>query len=61
MDKKIITIGVAKNTTQDEIKNIRQNFKNSELYKDHKLNIIVSGNEDIQQNLAFLLLDKIKS
>jgi hypothetical protein len=51
MDKRIITIGVDQNTTQEEIKKIRTQFKESGLYKDYQLNIIVSGGEDIKENL----------
>ena len=61
MDKKIITISIEKDITQDEIKEIRKQFKESEYYKDYRLNIIISGNEDIKDNLKNLLLSKIQS
>ena len=61
MDKRIITINIEKNITQDEIKEIRKQFKESEYYKDYTLNIIVSGEEDIKDNLKDFLLSKIKS
>ena len=61
MDKRIITINIEKNITQDEIKAIRKQFKESEYYKDYILNIIVSGEEDIKDNLKDFLLSKIKS
>jgi hypothetical protein len=59
MDKRIITIGVDKHTTQEEIKEIRTQFKESELYKDYRLNIVVSGSEDIKDNLKDFLLSKL--
>ena len=61
MNKRIITINIEKNITQDEIKEIRKQFKESEYYKDYTLNIIVSGEEDIKDNLKDFLLSKIKS
>lgn len=61
MDKRIITINIEKNITQDEIKEIRKQFKESEYYKDYTLNIIISGEEDIKDNLKDFLLSKIKS
>lgn len=61
MDKRVITINIEKNITQDEIKEIRKQFKESEYYKDYILNIIVSGEEDIKDNLKDFLLSKIKS
>ena len=61
MDKRIITISIAKDITTDEIKAIRQAFKESEFYKDYRLNIIVSGSEDIKENIKDVLLEKLKS
>ena len=61
MDKRIITIGVGNDTTQEEIKEIRKQFKESEYYKDYRLVIIVSGKDDIKNNLKDLLLSKIQS
>jgi hypothetical protein len=59
MDKRIITINIEKDITQEEIKEIRKQFKESEYYKDYQLNIIVSGHEDIKENLKDFLLFKI--
>ena len=55
MKKGIITICVDKNTTKEEIQEIRQRFKNSEKYKEYRLNIIISGNNNFQQNLTEFL------
>lgn len=59
MDKRIITISIEKDITQEEIKEIRKQFKENEYYKDYQLNIIVSGHEDIKENLKDFLLSKI--
>lgn len=59
MEKRTITISVDQHTTQEEIKKIRTQFKESELYKDYRLNIIVSGSEDMKDNLKDFLLSKI--
>lgn len=55
MKKGIITISVPSTTTQEEIKEIRAQFKQSEQYKDYKLNILISGNEDLKENLKNFL------
>ena len=55
MKKGIITISVPSTTTQEEIKGIRAQFKQSEQYKDYKLNILISGNEDLKENLKNFL------
>lgn len=61
MNKKTsITISVPNNTTQEEIKEIRQLFKESQYSKDHMLNIIVSGHEDHIENLGAFLMAWIK-
>lgn len=61
MDKGIITISIEKDITQEEIDKIRKKFKESEFYKDYKLNIIVSGNDDIKKNLSAFLAARLKS
>ena len=61
MDKRTITIYVDNNTTQNEIKNIRNKFKQSEYYQNYRLNIIVSGNQEIRTVLEQFLLSIIKS
>ena len=53
--KDSITISVPSNITTEEIKNIRKEFKESELSKEHRLNIIVSGCADPVANLGSFL------
>lgn len=55
MKKGSITISVPSTITQEEIKEIRTQFKQSEQYNDYKLNILISGNEDLKENLKNLL------
>lgn len=54
-NKGTITVSVDRNTTIEEIKEIRKKFNNSEQYKDFKLNILISGNEDLKDNLKNFL------
>lgn len=51
MKKGSITISVPLTTTRDEIKNIREQFKKNEAMKGYRLNILISGNEEFQENL----------
>lgn len=51
MHKGIISLFVDKNTTKEEIKKIRAEFKSDE----YVLNIIVSGNGDFKNNLKNFL------
>ena len=51
MKKGSITISVPLTTTQEEIKEIREQFKKNETMKNYRLNILVSGNEKFQENL----------
>ena len=55
-----ITISVPNNITTEELKNIRQEFKNSELSKDYRLNIIISGCADPISNLGAFLASYTK-
>lgn len=55
MKKGSITISVPSTTTQEEIKEIREQFKQSEQYENYKLNILISGNEDLKENLKNFL------
>ena len=55
-----ITISVPNNITAEEIKNIRQEFKSSELSKDYRLNIIISGHADPTSNLGVFLSSYVK-
>ena len=58
--KDSITISVPSDTTQEEIKNIRKEFNASELSKDHRLNIIVSGCADPVSNIGAFLAAYVK-
>lgn len=60
MSKGTITISVPNNTTHEEIKQIRNEYKQSEYYKDYKLNIIVSGEDDVKKALSRFLAERIK-
>ena len=55
-EKGSITISVPSNTTLDEIKNIRQQFKKSKYSNEYKLNILISGTENTVENLGSLLV-----
>lgn len=60
MKKQFVTISVPNNTTQEEIQEIRQKFKESNYAKDYILNIIISGREDHIENFSTFLLSWIK-
>jgi hypothetical protein len=60
MSKGTITISVPNGTTHEEIKQIRNEYKQSEHYKDYKLNIIISGEDDIKKALSRFLAERIK-
>lgn len=51
MHKGIITIFVDKNTSRDEIKKIRKEFKSDE----YVLNIVISGNDNFKNDLKNFL------
>ena len=51
MKKSSITISVPSTTTQEEIKEIREQFKQNKAMKGYRLNILISGNEKFQENL----------
>lgn len=61
MKKESITISVPSNITKEEIKEIRQLFQKDELSKSYKLNILVSGEEDIKAVLGNVLIEKIRN
>ena len=46
-----VTITVPFRTTQEEIKKIRELFAKNETMKGYRLNILVSGEEEFQENL----------
>ena len=51
MQQGSITISVPSTTTQEEIKEIREQFKKNEAMKGYRLNILISGTEELQENL----------
>lgn len=52
MHKGIISLFVDKNTTKEEIKKIRDEFKSDE----YVLNVIISGDNDFKNNLKNFLI-----
>lgn len=59
MKKGTITILVGHGITPDEIKEIRAQFSNDKLSLQYKLNIMISGNNNITDNLANFLKNSI--
>lgn len=57
MKKQSITISVPNNITQDEIKEIRQLF-NEQYGSEYKLNILISGNQDMRTVLKNIIITK---
>lgn len=55
-----ITISVPNDTTTEEIKNIRQEFNKSELAKEYRLNIIISGCAEPISNIGAFLASWVK-
>ena len=55
-----ITISVPSNTTEEDIKHIRQEFCKTEMSKEYRLNIIISGCEDPITNLGAFLASYVK-
>lgn len=55
-----ITISVPNDTTSEEIKNIRKEFNESDLSKDYRLNIIISGCAEPISNLGAFLASYVK-
>lgn len=51
MKKGSVTISVPSTTTTEEIKEIRKQFKKNEAMKNYKLNILISGEEELKENL----------
>lgn len=60
MDKGTITISLPNNATEEEIKEIRTQFKEDNKYKHYRLNIIISGPNDFKQNLKDFLKGSLK-
>ena len=61
MDKQIITISIGNNTTEEEINEIREIFKQNEKHKNCTLNIIVCGRDNFKQNIKEFIKDGINS
>ena len=57
MKKQSITISVPHNITQDDIKEIRNIFK-EQYGREYKLNILVSGNQDMKNVLKNIITTK---
>ena len=58
-DKTKITISVPFGTTQDEINNIRREYK--EKYAGCVVNVLISGEESLKENLYNFIKTRIKS
>lgn len=50
-----ITISVPNNTTEEDIKHIRQEFNKSDMSKEYRLNIIISGSKEHISNFGAFL------
>ena len=57
MKKQSVTISVPNNITQEEIKEIRQLF-NEQYGAEYKLNILISGNQDMRTVLKNIITAK---
>ena len=57
MKKQSVTISVPNNITQEEIKEIRQLF-NEQYGAEYKLNILISGNQDMKTVLKNIITAK---
>ena len=55
-----ITISVPNDITKEELKTIRQEFNQSEMAKDYRLNIIISGCAEPVSNLGAFLAAYVK-
>ena len=55
-----ITISVPSNTTEEDIKEIRKEYNKSELSKQYRLSIIISGHDEPTNNLGTFLSAYVK-
>jgi hypothetical protein len=55
-----ITISVPNDITKEELKTIRQEFNQSDISKDYRLNIIISGHTEPISNLGAFLASYVK-
>lgn len=60
MEKGSITISVPNNITAKDLKEIRQQFKNTPESKYYRLNILVSGNKELKFVIKDVLLSQIR-
>lgn len=60
MEKGSITISVPNNITVEDLKEIRQQFKNTPESKHYRLNILISGNKELKFVIKDVLLSQIK-
>jgi hypothetical protein len=58
-DKTRITISVPFGTTQEELNNIRKKYQNT--YTDCVINVLVSGQEGLKENLYNFIKTRINS
>jgi aryl-phospho-beta-D-glucosidase BglC (GH1 family) len=61
MGKGSITISVGYNTTNEEIKELRELFKQNDKYKNYTLNVIKCGNNNFKEDLKNFIKAGIKS
>lgn len=61
MENGSITISVGHDTTNEEIKELRDLFKQNEKYKYYTLNIIKCGNNNFKEDLKNFIKAGIKS
>ena len=58
MEKGYITISVPNDITRDEVKEIRKQFQMNPVYQHYKLNILISGYNDMKIVLTDFLKNK---
>ena len=61
MEKGSITISVGDDTTDEEIQELRDLFKQNDEYKNYVLNIIKCGNNNFKEDLKNFIKAGIKS
>ena len=58
MNKGYITISIPNNTTKEEIEKIRKQFKENTYDQEYRLNILISGTEDMKDVLKKVLISE---
>lgn len=61
MKKGTITISVGSDITEDEIREIRKVYKLDPSCKEYRLNVIISGNGSIKENLIDIIKTRVCS